>query len=83
MTKEAWAREMTSKLNNLRRFSERNTYYQDLFDPVQSHALYGISKKEVPEYKAKLTALGATRFRTVTSNGGGAILCFKADKIKL
>jgi|TARA_B110000240_G_C13113544_1_gene289438 hypothetical protein len=50
---------------------------RELFDPVQTHAAYGVPAARVDEVKAALKATGAKRFRTVKNNGM-AIVCFKA-----
>jgi hypothetical protein len=56
-------------------------YWQDIYDYVQSHAIYGIPKDKVDDYKNKLKKLGVTKFRVV-KNSGNPILCFNAEKIK-
>jgi hypothetical protein len=60
---------------------DSGVYWQDVYDYVQSHAIYGISKDRVDDYKNKLKKLGATKFRVV-KNSGNPILCFNAEKIK-
>lgn len=59
-------------------------YIQDLFDNVQTHALYGISREDVNDWKETLSKnKGITRFRKVNANSKYyAILCFKYDKAK-
>ena len=54
-------------------------YFQDLFDPIQTHGLYGVFKSEVNEYKEWLKDLGAKRFRVIKCRGANpyAIICFK------
>ena len=56
-------------------------YQQSLFDPVQTHGVYGLTKNTLPKVKEYLKANGATRFRTVKANGAGFfILCYKTKK---
>jgi hypothetical protein len=51
---------------------------RELFDPVQTHAVYGLYPSEVARVKQELKEnLKATRFRVVTNSMGGKILCFK------
>lgn len=54
-------------------------YIQPLFDPVQTHAVYGVRNDpaEVNEVKRKLKENGASRFRVVKNAYGFAIVCFK------
>ena len=55
-------------------------YVQELFDPVQTHAVYRVPVESVDELKTLLKEkVKATRFRKVKSGISGAvILCFKA-----
>ena len=76
---QEWQSSMRKKLNNLHGNAQR--YFATLFDPVQTHGLYGISKDEVDTFKKKLKELGANRFRVVKASGDFRILCFKANKI--
>lgn len=78
-----WANSMSRKLDNLFKGWNNDRYVQTLFDPVQTHALYGLSKENVLEFKEKLKKMGANRFRTVTNHYGRKILCFSAKKINL
>lgn len=56
----------------------RGSYIQSLFDPVQTHALYGIWKDDLEEAKKILKKNGATRFRVVkVRKSDRIILCFK------
>jgi hypothetical protein len=55
----------------------RGSYVQTLFDPVQTHALYGIPKRDAAEAKEALKAIGAKRFRVVNNSFGFSIICFK------
>jgi hypothetical protein len=60
----------------------RGSYVQTVFDPVQTHALYGITKGEAAEAKEALKAIGAKRFRVVNNSYGFAIICFKINPQK-
>jgi hypothetical protein len=59
-------------------------YIQSLYDNVQTHALYGISRESVDEWKQRLSKnKGINRFRKVNANSKYyAILCFKYDRSK-
>lgn len=59
-------------------------YVQSLFDKVQTHALYGISRDDVEDWKERLSKnKGISRFRKVNANSKYyAILCFKYDRSK-
>jgi len=59
-------------------------YIQSVYDNVQTHALYGISRDSVNDWKETLSKnKGITRFRKVNANSKYyAILCFKYDKSK-
>ena len=59
-------------------------YIQSLFDNVQTHALYGISRDSVNDWKERLSKnKGISRFRKVNANSKYyAILCFKYDQSK-
>jgi hypothetical protein len=76
-----WASRMTQILNGLNRSD--SYYFQSLFDPTQTHAMYGLTKDTLPAFKEKLKKLGANRFRTVSTKFGFKILCFSAKKIAL
>jgi hypothetical protein len=54
---------------------------EELFDPIQTHAVYGVPYAQVPTIKAALKEkLGATRFRTVQPMmKGEKIICFKLN----
>lgn len=55
------------------------TYEQELFDPVQTHGMYGLTEKTLPKVKEMLKNAGAKRFRTVKIRSSDrCILCFKA-----
>jgi hypothetical protein len=75
-------KEIGKIINELLYFTyDSGVYWQDIYDHTQSHAIYGIPKDKVDDYKYKLKKLGATRFRVV-KNSGNPILCFNAEKIK-
>ena len=59
-------------------------YIQSLYDTVQTHALYGISRDSVNDWKEILSKnKGISRFRKVNANSKYyAILCFKYDRSK-
>jgi len=49
-----------------------------LFDPVQTHAVYGVHPDNVAKVKSELKEeFKATRFRVVTAGTGNKIVCFK------
>jgi len=72
----------TEWLNSL--YGGSGRYIQDVFDNVQTHALYGIHKDELENWKEKLSKnKGINRFRKVNANSKYyVILCFKYDKSK-
>lgn len=51
-------------------------YYQTLFDPHQSHGLYGVRVDDVQYWKDYLKKHGAKKFRVVKNSYGMAIICF-------
>lgn len=57
------------------------TYLRELFDPVQTHAIYGLADSFFPSVRMELKAVGITRFRVVKPRKGTyqkvSILCFK------
>lgn len=55
----------------------RGSYISTIFDPIQTHALYGVSKTQKDEAKAALKKIGAKRFRVVNNDFGMSIICFK------
>ena len=57
----------------------RGSYVQTIFDRVQTHALYGISKSQKDEAKEALKKIGAKRFRVVNNDFGMSIICFKIN----
>lgn len=51
---------------------------QELFDPVQTHALYGVPTGSVEQVKQELREkLNAKRFRVVTAHNNSKVICFK------
>ena len=53
-----------------------------LFDPVQTHAAYGVPVSEKDRVVAALKEKGATRFRIVKTGYGTLIVCFKMKGVK-
>jgi cellobiose-specific phosphotransferase system component IIA len=51
-------------------------FYQTLFDPHQTHGLYGVQVDDVPYWKEYLKKHGAKKFRVVKNCYGKAIICF-------
>ncbi len=52
---------------------------EPIYDPIQTHAVYGVGKDEVVDVKQNLRKQGCTRFRVVTANSKYLrIVCFKA-----
>ena len=50
-----------------------------LFDPIQTHAAYGVPIEQVPLVKVELKKRGASRFRIVKVRGMQlAIVCYKS-----
>lgn len=60
-------------------FSNSSYYVQKLDDPVQTHAVYGVtnSPADIQLVKDVLKSKGANRFRVVKNDFGKAIICFK------
>jgi len=57
---------------------DTSMYIKELFDPVQTHAVYGVNVAIADEVKFALKQAGATRFRIVNANMKGLkIVCFK------
>lgn len=78
-----WQRQMMIALKSKTNMPN-GSYFQPLFDPVQTHALYGLTEATLPSAKEELSKLGANRFRVVAvSKNGFRILCFSAKKIAL
>lgn len=80
-----WQRRMTNKLMRTFDLSPNDAqYFQSLFDPTQTHAIYGITKDDLEHYKEQLKKLGANKFRAVTASSKHLkILCFNATNIEL
>ena len=55
----------------------RGSYVQTIFDPIQTHALYGITKSQKDDAIEELKEIGAKRFRVVNNRYGFSIICFK------
>ena len=71
---------MRSRLNGL---CSQGTYCQVLFDPIQTHAIYGVYKEDKESMKQKLKSIGAKKFRMVQPEAKGKIIiCFDASSIK-
>lgn len=58
-------------------------YVQDTFDPVSTHALYGITKDEVDLYKEKIKAIGGKYIRVVSNRHDKSnhyrVICFALE----
>ena len=54
---------------------------RELFDPIQTHAAYGVPVERVDLVKERLRELGAVRFRKVKNGLGNINLCFKLKKV--
>ena len=61
----------------------RGIYIQKIYDPIQTHAVYGITKEDLDKVKKVLTDYKCSRFRTVKTRTNFIILCFKSLEIKL
>jgi len=58
-------------------------YVQTLFDPIQTHALYGVRKEDKIEIRHILKdECGVTHIRMVNNGYGYTIICFKIKKNK-
>lgn len=56
----------------------------ELFDPIQTHAVYGVCKADVSTIKQILREQEATHFRIVKSGVHGmCIVCFKTKETLL
>lgn len=55
---------------------------REIFDPVQSHAVYSVPTSRVDDVKAELKSKGASNFRVVKVKAikGLSIVCFKMKK---
>lgn len=73
---------MERELKIVRQHLEDGQYINPLFDPVQTHAIYGIDDlSEIIRLKKilKYNKL-AYKFRNVKTNYGSYILCFRVKK---
>ena len=53
------------------------SYCQEISDPVQTHAIYGVAKSDKEYVVKNLKSIGAKRFRTVQAGAKGLIIvCF-------
>lgn len=53
-------------------------YIKDLFDPIQTHAVYGVNVNLLNEVKAAIKYAGGNRFRVISSGIKDIkIVCFK------
>lgn len=66
-------------------YGNSGVYQNALFDPVQTHGVYGLTPDTIEAVKKELKEKGATRFRTVKANNwnkktkqGFLILCYKS-----
>jgi phospholipase/lecithinase/hemolysin len=53
------------------------SYIETIFDPIQTHALYGVTKSFKNEAVSALKEAGAKRLRVVSNKFGFVIICFK------
>ena len=53
------------------------SYVNSIYDHIQTHCAYGISKSDVNEAKDILKQIGAKQFRVVNSKFGFACVCFQ------
>ena len=65
------------QLDSIAQSYDRSGYAKDLFDPKQTHAIYGVHKDYLVDLKNTLSKSGAYAFRLVK----GKILCFNASKM--
>lgn len=54
---------------------------KEIYDPIQTHAIYNIPVSMLDDLKAKLKIIGARKFRKVKSTGDLVILCFNGNNI--
>ncbi len=58
--------------------------FGQLYDPVQTHAIYGVTKDTKSYWKLTLKSIGAKKFREVKANSKHfVILCFDASDITI
>ena len=73
---------MTTRLNSFVS-GHKGAYCQSLFDPIQTHAIYGLAKTNKEEVKQSLKEMGAKKFRMVQPHAKSLIIiCFDASGIK-
>lgn len=57
--------------------------FKRLFDPRQTHAVYGVTESTMDLLKTELKKIGANKFRKVKANGHNLwILCFSVENVK-
>lgn len=54
---------------------------KEIYDPIQTHAIYNVPVGMLNDLKAKLKTVGARKFRKVKSAGDLVILCFNGNNI--
>lgn len=58
-------------------------YFKKLYDPRQTHAVYGVTEGTMDQLKSELKNVGANKFRKVKANGHNLwILCFSVENVK-
>jgi len=70
---------MENNLDKIKALTQPFMSIQELFDPIQTHAVYGIRDKndlDVLKYEIKEAKLG-NRFRQIKNQYGFYTLCFK------
>jgi len=73
---------LEQKLTSFAKSYDKNYYVKDLFDPTQTHAIYGaygVDSENLTSMKEQLKKLGAKYFRVVRKK----ILCFDASGIQV
>ena len=63
-------------MNKLQSISRRH-YIKELFDPVQTHAVYGVMAEDLQAVKDTLAEAGAKRLRVVKVDKFLRIVCYK------
>ncbi len=57
--------------------------FKKLYDPRQTHAVYGVTEGTMDQLKSELKNVGANKFRKVKANGHNLwILCFSVENVK-
>lgn len=79
MTRENSMKIIKENINWIKNYNS-SSYMMSLFDPVQTHAVYGLSLDDVSIIKQSLKKQGAKQFRLL-KNKGFPILCFNAEKM--